>query len=103
MWNVTGSTGVPSPVSENAQLSLPRVNVPEMTIGIVAPPRRPVIVPERIMPVQSAEKRPDASVAVWFVTDHVKLEHCEKSGSAEGVEAALTEAPWTTQVPRSEG
>jgi hypothetical protein len=65
MWNVTPSIWVPSPFSENWQVSEPRVSAPVTTIGIVAPPRRPVIVPLNTSPVpHSAENRPDASVAV---------------------------------------
>ena len=38
MWNVIESIGVPSPFSENGQLSAPRFSVPVIAIGIVAPP-----------------------------------------------------------------
>jgi hypothetical protein len=55
----------------------------------------------------SAEKRPEASVAVWLVTDHVKFEQLEKSGSepgdAFGAPDAVFEVPWTTQTPSRDG
>jgi hypothetical protein len=96
---------VPSPVSENGQASEPRVSDPVTTMGIVAPPRRPVIVPLNTKPVpHSAENRPEASVAVWFVIDQVKFEQLEKSGTVtEDAVTAGVDVPCTTQVPRSEG
>lgn len=105
--NVTLSIGVPSPFSENGQLSEPRVSEPVTTIGIVAPPRRPVTVPLNTSPTpHSAENRPEASVAVWVVTDHVKFEQLEKSGTVtevvEDVDAG-GDVPWTTQVPSIDG
>src|SRR3954468_7445605 len=104
MLNVTLLAGVPVPVSEKAQASEPRFSEALTTIGIDAGlPSFPVIVPERTRPVpHSAEKRPDASVAVCVVTSQVKLRQLEKSGNAlpdvEGV-AAEVAGPATTHVP----
>jgi hypothetical protein len=46
---------------------------------------------------------PDASVAVWVVTDHAKFEQLDKSGSAvgdaDGVTDAVVEVPCPIQVP----
>ena len=105
---MTLSIGVPSPVSENGQPSVPRTSSPVTTMGIVAPPRRPVMVPWRIKPVpHSAENLPDASVAVWVVTAHAKFEQLEKSGSAVAVDERVTDAvvevPCTIQVPSRDG
>jgi hypothetical protein len=84
------------------------MRLPETTIGIVAAPRRPVMVPWRTSPgPHSAENLPEASVAVWVVTDHAKFEQLEKSGSAvadaEGVAEAAFGVPWTTQTPSRDG
>jgi hypothetical protein len=110
-WNVTLSMGVPSPFSENGQVSDPRVNVPVITMGIVAPPSWPLMPPCRDSPPpQSAENAPDAAVAVWLVMVHWKFEQLEKSGSGETAEAIAEEAVTdeavdfgcSTQVPRSD-
>ena len=108
MRNVTLSIGVPSPVSENGQLSEPRARVPVTVIGIVAPPRRPVTVPLKTRPTpHSAENRPEASVAVCVVTDQVKFEQLEKSGTVTDVVeddvAGGGDVPWTTHVPSIDG
>src|SRR5881397_975202 len=107
MWNVTLLTGCPSPVSEKVQVSEPRFNEPFTVIGIEAGlASLPVIVPDRTSPLpHSAEKRPDASVAVCVVTSQVKLRQLEKSGSAlteEGVADAVA-GPVTTHVPIIDG
>src|SRR4051812_42074683 len=107
MWNVTLLTGCPWPASAKAQVSEPRFNEPFTVIGTEAGfPTLPVIVPERTRPLpHSAEKRPDASVAVCVVTSQVKLRQLEKSGNALTAEGVADEVAGavTTHVPISDG
>src|SRR5262249_30754085 len=68
----------------------------------------PVTVPLNTNPTpHSAENRPEASVAVWVVTDQVKFEQLEKSGidtdDPEDVVAAGGVVPCTTHVPSIDG
>ena len=108
MRNVTLSICVPWPVNENGQLSDPRASVPVTVIGIVVPPRRPLTVPLNTSPTpHSAENRPEASVGVCVVTDQVKFEQLEKSGTVTDVVddevAGGGDVPCTTHVPSIDG